>query len=211
MKQKHGSADIVPSRSRRYLYGLSFVVLVLWLFLRAQIERLLRGETETVFYPLVVLIGSSSDWLSLLVLGSMIVAAHLITFRTTYEERLVWPSVVSGIVQSLLLIIGVIFMSSSLRPLQSLSTQDHMYQLMTGNYNGGIGAYGYYVVMECEPLGLICQHQQTFTYWLCFEEDGQIAIDPDTQALVFQVNGMTYPIVTDGRYILNCTVRGLSR
>jgi hypothetical protein len=207
MKLKNGSQPASESKLRSALYpALSFGLILAWLCLKFQVDSVLRGSRETVFYPLMVIAGFPDSWLIAVILGAVMVFAYILAMRHTPDAMLYnGTGCVSISLQVILLLVGTLFFSSSVLHMQSLTANEHMYQLMKGNMRT-IGGFAADIVMECDSLGLICYSSQAYIQQGgCFATGTYLAIDPETQSLMFHVDEEAYPVTvtTDEEFSRN--------
>jgi hypothetical protein len=194
MKTKNGS-QTTQSKFRPVLYpALSFGLILAWVCLKFQVDRVLGGSRETVFYPLLVIASFPDTWVIAAILGGMMVYAHARATRYIPDEgRYTAAGFTSISVQIILLLVGTVFFSSSMLHRQSLSTNEHMYHLMKGHMST-IGGFAADIVMECDSLGLICHSKRAYIQQVCFATDTSLALDPETQSLLFHANQEVYAV-----------------
>ena len=201
MKSKNTPQTLRRSRFPRALYpALSFVVILAWLSLKFQVDRLLHGSHEVVLYPLLIMAGFPDSWVIGAILGIVMIYAHILSLpEIPHETSYSMLPFISACVQILMLLYGIVSFNSAVLHLQSLSTDGHLYHLMRGDMNSmsGLMADGADIVMDCDAFGLICQEKQTFILKMCSPKNDHLALDPDTQALMLYVFQEAYAVTDD--------------
>jgi hypothetical protein len=196
MKTKNGS-QTTQSKLWPVLYSaLSFGLILAWVCLKFQVDRVLGGSRETVFYPLLIMAGIPDTWVIAAILSGMMVYAHIRASRHVPDAMLYnGTGCVSISVQIVLLLVGTVFFSSSVLHRQSLSTNEHTYHLMKGSMST-IGGFAADIVMECDSLGLICHSNRAYIRQggCFFAQDTYLALEPETQSPLFHVDQETYPV-----------------
>jgi hypothetical protein len=172
----------------------------------------LQPQGVTMFYPLVLMMKSSWQGLLQAMFGGGVVLLHLLALKRGVDRDYLFGSV---IITGLFVVVLATFVPSyteEMIPLQSLSTEEHTYRLVLRQWESRYrdASSAVYVVLECDPWGLICGYLVTPT--ACIEEGATLMQDPTSQHILMSMGTKVYDVNTvDDVYYPMCILKGLNR